>query len=201
SGRGGSGRSRPRAARGASVRDRARSRIRRVFPGSRLRRVADPGGRPHGPGAFPAGARRGRGASTQGIRAARLKAEFSAAAFLLGAFLYLFAAAKLPLQLTNEAMYAVPPVRMLQTGDFLVPRYENRDFLEKPPLTWWVIAASYRLLGVSPFAERLPSVLAAFAAIALTGLWVRRRSGTEAGVLAALVLTFTLQFSVYARTF
>ncbi|HKA36978.1 MAG TPA: glycosyltransferase family 39 protein, partial [Thermoanaerobaculia bacterium] len=90
---------------------------------------------------------------------------------------------------------------MLQTGDILVPRYENRDFLEKPPLTWWVIAASYRLLGASPFAERLPSVLAAFAAIALTGLWVRRRSGTEAGVLAALVLTFTLQFSVYARTF
>ena len=130
-----------------------------------------------------------------------MKAAISVAALLLGVFLYLFAAAKLPLQRTNEAMYAVPPVRMLQTGDYLVPRYENRDFLEKPPLTWWILAASYRMFGITPFAERLPSVLASFATILLVGLWARRRGGDEAGIFAALILMFTLQFSVYARTF
>lgn len=123
------------------------------------------------------------------------------AAVLAGLALYLFPAARLPLQRTNEAMYAAPPIRMLEAGDYLVPRYENRDFLEKPPLAWWIIAASYRVLGISPFAERLPAVAASLATVVLVGVWVSRRSGRQAGLAAALVLMFTLQFAVYARTF
>jgi 4-amino-4-deoxy-L-arabinose transferase-like glycosyltransferase len=119
----------------------------------------------------------------------------------LGLALYMAPAAWLPLQRTNEAMYAYPPIEMLRTGDYLVPRYESQQFLEKPPLSWWIIAASYRLFGISPFAGRLPSMAASLATVLLLGHWVSRRSGMRAGVAASLVLLFLPQFAVYARTY
>src|SRR5262245_21152810 len=98
-------------------------------------------------------------------------------------------------------MYAAPPIWMLETGDYLVPHYEGGPFLQKPPLTWWIIAASYSLLGVSVFAARLPSALAALATVLLVGRWVRRRSGERAGWLAALILMFSFSFLQLSVTY
>src|SRR5262249_59458151 len=86
-------------------------------------------------------------------------------------------------------------------GYHLPPRSKNPAIVKNPPLAWWIIAVSYRLFGISPFAERLPSILASLATVLLTGLWVRRRSGSGAAVGAALVLMVTPPVSVYARAF
>ena len=98
----------------------------------------------------------------------------------VGLWLYLGGLTRLPLQRGNEPMYAAPPIWMLETGDYLVPHYEGGPFLQKPPLTWWILAASYKLLGVSVFAARLPSAIAALATVLLVGRWVKRRSGERA---------------------
>ena len=70
-----------------------------------------------------------------------------------------------------------------ENGDYLVPVYRGQHFLDKPILPIWVVAASYRLLGVSVFAERLPTAVAGLLTALLLGLWVRRRAGERAGVL------------------
>ncbi len=119
----------------------------------------------------------------------------------VGLFLYLGGLTRLPLQRGNEPMYAAPAVWMLETGDYLVPHYEGGPFLQKPPLTWWIIAANYRLLGVSVFAARLPSAIAALATGLLVGLWVKRRSGERVGWLAALILMFSFSFLQLSVTF
>src|SRR5436853_310847 len=82
-----------------------------------------------------------------------------------------------PLQTGNESMYAVPPIYMLQSRDFLVPRFEGGIFLDKPPLAHWFIAGSYGLFGISVASERLPGALASLATVLAVYLWVRRRSG------------------------
>ncbi len=124
------------------------------------------------------------------------------AAILLGLYLYLGRLGATPIQRGNEGMYASPPIAMLQTGDYLVPVYLHKPFLDKPPLTFWILAASYRLLGVSIFAARLPAALASLATVLMVGLAARRRAGDRAGVLAAIILVFSfgLYFSalVYA---
>ena len=125
----------------------------------------------------------------------------AAAALALGLYLYLFLLDTTPLQAGNEAMYAYPPIAMLASGDYLVPRYESRAFLEKPPLVWWIIAASYRLFGITVFAERLPSALASLATVLLVGRYVRRRSGTPVGLLAAVVLLFLFAFVNFTLQF
>ena len=123
------------------------------------------------------------------------------AAVALALHLYLGRLDGTPLQRGNEAMYASPPALMLQNGDFLVPIYRGQHFLDKPVLPIWVVAASYRLLGVSVFAERLPIALAGLATALLLGLWVRRRAGVRAGLLAALILAFSFLFVFTGMTF
>jgi 4-amino-4-deoxy-L-arabinose transferase-like glycosyltransferase len=123
------------------------------------------------------------------------------AAALVGAWLYLGRLDAAHLQRGNEAMYASPPVQMLATRDYLVPYWENRPFLDKPPLTFWVLAAGYRLLGVSVFSAKLPSALAGLCTALVIGAWVARRAGRRSGVLAALVLAFSFQFCVVSLTF
>ena len=98
-------------------------------------------------------------------------------------------------------MYASPPALMLQNGDYLVPLYRGQHFLDKPILPFWIVAASYRVLGVSVFAERLPTALAGLATAALLFFWIRRRSGSRAGILAALVLAFSFLYVFTGMTF
>ena len=126
---------------------------------------------------------------------------FGLLVLLFGAGLYFVGLDTTPVQCGNETMYVLPPITMLETRDFLVPHYLHGPFLDKPPLTFWIVAASYRLFGISVLAARLPGVLAALATIAAVGLWVRRRSGVRAALLAALCLTFSFKFVGFSRQF
>ncbi|MES1242224.1 MAG: glycosyltransferase family 39 protein [Acidobacteriota bacterium] len=64
-------------------------------------------------------------------------------------------------------------------------------FLNKPPLSLWMMRLSFEALGPSPFAARLPSVLAAAGtAVVLYGFGAAV-FGEMAGILAALIFAFT----------
>ncbi len=125
----------------------------------------------------------------------------AAAGIALALYLYLGRLDGTPLQRGNEAMYASPPALMLENRDWLVPIYRGEHFLDKPILPIWVVVASYRIFGVSVFAERLPAALAGLATCLLLGLWVGRRSGERAGILAALILAFSFLFVFTGMTF
>src|SRR5437879_6518455 len=67
----------------------------------------------------------------------------------------------------TEAEYAEVGREMLETGDWISPQLNYVLFLNKPPLTYWMIALSDRLFGVNEFASRLPSVLAGLVVVLL----------------------------------
>ena len=150
-----------------------------------------------------AGSDSGGGAHPRPMRPTRdrVGAALAAAAIVLGVFLYVGRLGILPLQVGNEAMYVAPPIFMLQSGDYLVPRFQGAAFLDKPPLTFWLIAASYRVLGVSLAAGRLPGVLASLATVLAASLWVRRRRGERAAWIAAVALLFIYGFWTFSRYF
>ena len=69
----------------------------------------------------------------------------------------------------DERHYTDAAIVMLQGGDYLVPQHaDGSPRFEKPIVTYWVVAASYALLGVNPLASRLPFLLAGGAALWLT---------------------------------
>jgi len=96
----------------------------------------------------------------------------------------------------DESLYATSAWEMLQTGDWIATRFlgEIDYYNTKPPLNVWLIALTFKAIGVSPASLRLTSVVSAWLTIALLMLWVRRRHGDLAGAVAGLVLTTCFAF-------
>src|SRR5581483_4930887 len=69
----------------------------------------------------------------------------------------------------DDARYAEVPREMAQTGHWAVPTLDYFDYVEKPPLPYWLTAVSYELFGVSETTARLPLAALACAGLALTG--------------------------------
>src|SRR5436305_6625457 len=83
---------------------------------------------------------------------------------------------------------------MAESGDWIVPRLNGKPFLEKPPLYWWTLAGSLRLVGISDAAGRVPSAL--FAVLTLLAIWVAgmRLGGPREGLLGICILATTVLF-------
>ena len=108
-------------------------------------------------------------------------------------------AAILPLADTTEPRYAEIARIMAQTGDWITPWFDyGVPFWGKPPLSFWTQALSFKLLGVSEFAGRLPSWLANVIIVYLV-FTLRRylhperdsQAATSAGLWAALIYATT----------
>ena len=105
----------------------------------------------------------------------------------------------LPLIDRDEPRFAEASREMIQRGDYIVPYFNNHLRLDKPPLTYWAQAASYRLFSENDFAARFPSAIAA-ALIALSILaWGTRVGGNRVGWWAAIIFTFSLQTFLHAK--
>ncbi|OGV39032.1 MAG: hypothetical protein A2X48_17885 [Lentisphaerae bacterium GWF2_49_21] len=64
----------------------------------------------------------------------------------------------------TENKRAEPAMRMLETGDFIIPTLSGDTYLSKPPLIYWLISLSYFTTGNhSEWASRFPSTLAILA--------------------------------------
>jgi 4-amino-4-deoxy-L-arabinose transferase-like glycosyltransferase len=88
---------------------------------------------------------------------------------LAAALLAPFAFLAHPLWEVDDARYAAVPAAMAASGDWALPRLNGLDYVEKPPLWYWLAAASYSVLGVGEAAARLP--LALLALLTLAGVW------------------------------
>src|SRR5438046_7282672 len=67
----------------------------------------------------------------------------------------------LPLIDRDEPRFAEASREMLERGDYIVPYFNNQFRFDKPPLTYWCQAASFRVLGEDDFAARLLTAIAA----------------------------------------
>ena len=89
---------------------------------------------------------------------------------------------------TTDAYYTEAAREMLLRGDFITPYLNYTPYYFKPILTYWLIIASYLVLGVNTFAARLPSALSCIAtALAIFSL-TKEFIGRRAALMAALAL-------------
>jgi len=98
--------------------------------------------------------------------------------------------------LDAEARYALVGLDMLRSGDWVQPRLNTFPYYEKPPLLYWMIAVSYRALGVSEFA---PSALAHVGTALLVLALASALVDHAAGLLAGLVYATAVGPVTYAR--
>ncbi|WP_275316306.1 ArnT family glycosyltransferase [Tenacibaculum bernardetii] len=86
-----------------------------------------------------------------------------------------FLNAVVPLMDKTEARYAEIARIMAETNDYITPQIDyGVPFWAKPPLSTWLSALSFDILGVSEFTARLPYLLLSILMIFLIGKYARR---------------------------
>ncbi len=88
---------------------------------------------------------------------------------------------------------------MLEAGDWITPHFNGLPRFDKPILFYWLITLSYRVFGVSEFAARFWSALAAVILVLVIAQAARRWFGPPADLLAGLAFTTNLLTALLAR--
>lgn len=113
---------------------------------------------------------------------------------LLWAIVMVAVRAPLPLLEPEEARYAEISRQMLDQGQLLIPIRDGQDYLDKPPLLYWMVMASYQVFGVTDWSARLPTILTGWLTIVVVMGWGWRTAGAGVGLCGGGVLALTGDF-------
>jgi 4-amino-4-deoxy-L-arabinose transferase-like glycosyltransferase len=104
-----------------------------------------------------------------------------------------------PLNEPDEGRYSEVAREMIETGHWLVPHFWYLPHLDKPPLTYWLVAVSMKMFGQNEWAVRLPAALAG-----ISGVWAVfclgcALGGRRVGLWSALILQTSLFYWFMGR--
>jgi 4-amino-4-deoxy-L-arabinose transferase-like glycosyltransferase len=98
-----------------------------------------------------------------------------------------------------DAAHALVAREMLQRHDYVVMYMDGIRYLIRPPLHFWMIAASYSLLGENEFSTRLPLALAMIGLVLLTFDFGRRFFDNRTGLYGGLVVATSVGMFIFTR--
>ena len=139
--------------------------------------------------------------STTTSRPAPALSTFGAWALLLAIFASVqFASLFTPPLLDDvDASHAQAAQHMVESGDWITLKVDGIRYLEKPPLPYWLAAASYRIFGENVFATHLQNALALLGCAWIGWLWASRAWGARAGLYAALGILTSIGPFLFTR--
>src|SRR5213083_3266504 len=87
----------------------------------------------------------------------------------------------------EEGRRILPAIRMLETGNYIVPQVGSYPYYRKPPLVNWVVAASFKVFGMrNEWTARLPSALSVLAVAVAFVIFARVGLGASGSLIAAM---------------
>src|SRR5262249_43982853 len=95
---------------------------------------------------------------------------------------------------SDEPRFALAATQMVESGDWLFPHRGSELYSDKPPVMFWLQAASYEAVHDWRVAFLLPSLLAGLLTLWLTYDLGRRLWSHRAGMYAAFAVLFAFQF-------
>jgi 4-amino-4-deoxy-L-arabinose transferase-like glycosyltransferase len=105
-----------------------------------------------------------------------------------------------PVYKIQEVRIAETAREMIASGDWGVPHYNGELRLQKPPLPYWLTAASYELGSIDETTTRLPAVIFSLLTALLLFAWAQRETGIKAAANTTLVLTASYIGIRYGRS-
>ncbi|HVH87897.1 MAG TPA: glycosyltransferase family 39 protein, partial [Terriglobales bacterium] len=121
------------------------------------------------------------------------------AIFLIYAFVYLGSLSSPAIFDDADATHAEAAREMATKHDWVTLHVDGIRYLEKPPLSYWLVAACYRVFGVSETSTRLSTAIVIFLLMVLAADWARRAFGARASVYAALFVATTIGYYLFSR--
>jgi 4-amino-4-deoxy-L-arabinose transferase-like glycosyltransferase len=117
----------------------------------------------------------------------------------VAACLFFIGLGRLPLTEPDEGRNAEVAREMLVLHDWITPHYDTLPYLDKPAVFFWLVAGSFRLLGMSEAAARMPSALAALGTVLLIWLVGRRMFGERTAWTAGVIFATSPLVMIFAR--
>jgi len=99
----------------------------------------------------------------------------------------------------DEGRYAEISREMVESGDWLTPRLNYIKHFDKPVITYWTIASSFKLFGQNEFTAHLPLVLIGLLGVLATFFLGKELFDARTGFLSAIVLISSLGYPVISR--
>ena len=99
----------------------------------------------------------------------------------------------------NEAFYVETPRQMVLSGDYITPVFNDAPRLNKPVLSYWIVAGLYRVFGISVGVERFGIALGALGIILAAFLIGRALRSHGTGLVAALVVATAPRMVMFSR--
>ena len=101
----------------------------------------------------------------------------------------------------HECLVSVTAREMLQTGDWILPRFDGEIRLQKTPLCYWLVASVAKVTGkVDEFSSRLPSAFFAVISVIAILYFISQQLGIRIASLSAAVWISTLAFVRYSHS-
>lgn len=96
----------------------------------------------------------------------------------------------------DEAKNSECAREMLESGDFIVPTFNQELRTDKPPLHYYFMIASYAVFGVNEFSARFFSVVFGVLTVLITYLFARRFAGQSVAILTSIIFLSSLHVSI-----
>ncbi len=120
--------------------------------------------------------------------------------FLIASFAFFWNLGVNPIANADEGVHALVTREIRESGDWLTLHIRGDFYFRKPPLSFWVRAATQTVFGENEFTDRLPSALAGLGATMLIAAWAWLWTRKASVVLAAGAI-FPLLPSTFTHTF
>ncbi|MBL7070889.1 MAG: glycosyltransferase family 39 protein [Candidatus Omnitrophica bacterium] len=99
----------------------------------------------------------------------------------------------------DEKRYIQSTKEMVESGDYVTPRYHGKLRFQKPILFYWLIMLSYKIWGVGIYGARFPSILASLGCVVLIYLIGASLFNRRTGLFSAFILSTSEVYFMYSR--
>lgn len=99
----------------------------------------------------------------------------------------------------DEGRSGVIAKEMVTSGEWVTLTYYGKPYYDKPPLYFWLVALGLKIFGLTEFAVRWPSALAASLTVVGVCLWGFASGGWRRGLWGGTILATSLGFTALGR--
>ena len=131
---------------------------------------------------------------------ADIKYRYPILLIFLGVVFFFPFLGSVPLFDWDEVNFAESAKEMLVTGDYFRVHIDFEPFTEKPPLFFWLQAASMSVFGVNEFAARFPNALTGVIVLLILYFIGRKLETPRFGLIWALSFWGSLLPHIYFRS-
>lgn len=114
-------------------------------------------------------------------------------------FSFFYGIASYPLLNNNDGLYAEIAREMMVLHNYVIPHLNFVPYIDKPPLLYWLLVASYHLFGVNTFAARF--VVTSCAALTCISVYIFGGiiESKKIGCLGAVILASSIGYILIGR--